>query len=315
MKCSSSAGVVVGRFQVPELHEGHKHLISMAQLNHVKLLVFIACTEVKGSNRDPLDYKTRAAMVKYQFPDAIINPIYDQPLDSTWSFMLDGMITKEIGRKEALLYSSKNGFHDAYCGKYKVNYVKEIDFYRGTELREIQGLIVPTTKEGRCGVIYGITNQYPRVYPTVDAAVLKVDEGKTKVLLGIKKGQLGLRFPGGFVDPNDPSLEYAARREVWEECGKIETDDYEYVCSGIVDDWRYRNRPEKIMSTFFKCKYGWGEYSSACKELDAEFEKLQFYPVDLATAHRMAMTHKDFYMALLKNIKQTKVDTNGIFDK
>jgi hypothetical protein len=162
---NKGTGVVVGRFQVPDLHEWHKKLISIAQVNHKKLIVFISCTVVKGSDKDPLDYATRAAMVKYQFPDATVLPILDHPSDKIWSQCLDGEIYKAAGRSGATLYSSKGGFHKAYHGKFKVHYVDEIDFYRGTELREITGQIVrliaagpasatryPTGNSGRASV-------------------------------------------------------------------------------------------------------------------------------------------------------------------
>jgi bifunctional NMN adenylyltransferase/nudix hydrolase len=305
-------GVVVGRFQVPELHEGHKKLISMAQINHERCIVFIACTEVKGSDRDPLDYDTRAAMVKYQFPGVIVKPIHDNPSDHVWSQELDGEIIKTVGRKTVMLYASKGGFASCYHGRYKICNVPEVDFYRGTELREIRGKIVPTTKEGRCGVIYGIVNQYPRLFQTVDMAVVKIESGKPYILLGIKKNMEGLRFPGGFVDQSDESLEDAAKREVYEECGGINTDDYEYVCSGIVDDWRYRNRPEKVMSSLFKCTYMWGPYDEACKKPDSEFTKLAFYPVDRKTSEKMADTHKPAFIKFMSWIgKRKERNTDG----
>jgi len=287
-------GVVVGRFQVPELHEAHKQIIAMAKISHKQYIIFIACTSVKGSTRDPLDYETRAAMIKYQFPDAIIRDIWDSPSDEEWSQNLDGKIICEIGKKKALLYSGSDGFAKHYTGRFTVKQISSIDFYRGTEIREIHGDIVPTTKEGRCGVIYGVANQYPRVYPTVDIAVFK----KNEILLGTKKGMKGLRFPGGFVDPTDINLETAAKREVFEECGGIETGTYEYVCSEIVDDWRYRNRDEKIMTTLFKCQYIYGCYNEACKKVDSELATLKFYPLDNKTMVQMAIGHLPLYKKL-----------------
>lgn len=293
-------GVVVGRFQVPELTEAHKQIIAMAKLCHEKYMVVIACTSVKGSKRDPLDFDTRYSMVKYQFPDAIITHIMDNPSDEIWSQNLDGRIISQVGKKKVLLYAGTNGFDKSYFGRFPVKKVKEIDFYRGTELREIEGKIVPTTKEGRCGVIYGVTDRYPTAYPTVDIAVLNEHN---MILLGVKHDQKGLRFPGGFVDPTDATLEAAAKREVGEECGGIETGDYEYVCSGIVDDWRYRNREEKVMSTLFQCKYVFGNYDSACKKIDAEFAKLCFYPLNMNTMKSMAITHMPFFKRLLQKRK------------
>lgn len=293
-------GVVVGRFQVPELHEAHKQIINIAKLHHKKYIVFIACTSVKGSDRDPLDFDTRAEMVRYQFPDAIIKRIWDNPCDRAWSKDLDGQIVSEVGKSSVILYSGDKGFADNYHGRFNVKQFKEINFYRGTELREIQGKIVPRTKEGRCGVIYGIVNQYPRVYFTTDTAVIKnLSCGKKLVLLGEKPNLPGLRFPGGFVDPSDNTLELSAKREVFEECGGIETADYQYVLSTIIDDWRYRNRAEKVMTTFFRCTYVYGDYTAGIKTKDAEFVSLRFYPLDKTTLAKMSGNHAILMKALL----------------
>lgn len=293
-------GVVVGRFQVPELHEAHKQIINIAKLSHKNYIVFIACTSVKGSDRDPLDFDTRAAMVRYQFPDAIIKPIHDNPCDKAWSKNLDGEIVSLFGKTPVTLYSGDKGFADNYHGRYKVKQFKEINFYRGTELREIQGKIVPTTKEGRCGVIYGVVNQYPRVYFTTDTAVIKnLRNGKKLVLLGEKPNLPGLRFPGGFVDPSDKTLELSAKREVFEECGGIETSDFQYVMSTIIDDWRYKVRPEKVMTTFFRCTYMYGDYTAGIKAKDAEFFSLKFYPLDKTTLAKMSGNHAILMKALL----------------
>jgi len=302
------AGVVVGRFQVPELHEAHKQLIAAAKLSHEKYMIFIACTSVKGSLKDPLDFDTRANMIRYQFPDAIIRRINDNPSDEIWSQELDGLIIAEVGKKKVILYSGNNGFADNYTGRFPIREIPEIDFYRGTEIREIEGKVVPITKEGRCGVIYGVANQYPRAYPTVDVAVIK----DNSVLLGIKKNMLGLRFPGGFVDPTDKSLEDACKREVQEECGGIEIADFEYICSGLVDDWRYRGRDEKIISSFFLCKYIFGNYIHACTQADAEFTSLKFYPINSDTLNKMAPTHRQFFKSLLNPTNDEKIV--NIFD-
>jgi 8-oxo-dGTP pyrophosphatase MutT (NUDIX family) len=64
----------------------------------------------------------------------------------------------------------------------------------------------------------------------------------------------GIPLVGGFVDPNDSSLEAAARREVMKEA-HIEIATVEYVGSYRVDDWRFLREVDKIMTTVFVADY------------------------------------------------------------
>ncbi len=67
------------------------------------------------------------------------------------------------------------------------------------------------------------TYEYPRPSLTVDCILFGFDEGELKVLLIRRSGEpfKGLwAFPGGFLDvDDDPSIEYAAKRELEEETG------------------------------------------------------------------------------------------------
>ena len=58
-----SLGVIVGRFQVPELHEGHHKLIAHVLSQHPQILILLGVTPVLGSKRNPLDYITRERMI------------------------------------------------------------------------------------------------------------------------------------------------------------------------------------------------------------------------------------------------------------
>ncbi len=67
------------------------------------------------------------------------------------------------------------------------------------------------------------TYEYPRPSVTVDCILFGFDEGELKILL-IQRGGEPFRgmwaLPGGFLDiDTDPSLEYAAKRELEEETG------------------------------------------------------------------------------------------------
>ena len=61
-------GVIVARFQVASLHEGHKELIDTVLTNHPKVMIFLGLSQVKGSINDPLDYQPRKQMILETFP-------------------------------------------------------------------------------------------------------------------------------------------------------------------------------------------------------------------------------------------------------
>ena len=86
------------------------------------------------------------------------------------------------------------------------------------------------------------------VYPTVDCAIF--DEAYQFILLARKKNQTLYRFVGGFVDPADQAYEMAALREAHEETGLL-CHDVMYVTSQKVNDPRYADKEDKIITTFY----------------------------------------------------------------
>lgn len=97
-------------------------------------------------------------------------------------------------------------------------------------------------------------------YPTSFQAVDVVIEKGTQLLLGKKPTQPHWRFIGGFVDPKDNSLETAARREAYEEAGSnLELNRFDYLFSFRVDDPRYYDSEDKIMSAVFLASYVYGK--------------------------------------------------------
>lgn len=251
-------GVVVGRFQTPFLHEGHRHIIETALSRHKTVLVVLGSVRSLATKRDPLDYAARRAMILGEYPDVRVVELHDSKLDSIWSENLDRKIEAEFPGAKATLYGSRGSFIPYYMGIHKCVTLrpKNADI-SATKIRENIVSSPENSESFRKGAVYAISVRPPLSYQTVDVAILSHDG--TKVLLAGKKEEPGvLRFIGGFVDKSDDTLEFAAKREVYEETTGIEIDNLRYVASHRIDDWRYRGTEDGIMTAFYKADYIFG---------------------------------------------------------
>lgn len=253
----NTVGVVVGRFHVAELHPGHKHLISHASSKNRHLLIVVGATRSLPSKRNPLPFEMRRMMIHKEFPNAMIVPLYDHPSNKEWDFALDELVEKLFPGASVTMYGSRDSFLTSYNGCHKKEEIKQISSASGTEYRSKTGKVL-ASKSFRHGVIHAITSRPPVPYPTVDVAIMRTQT--REVLLAGKKEDGGkLRFIGGFFDPTlDKSFEGAARRETFEETGCLEVDEYRVLGSAVVDDWRYRDTDDRVITTFFRAKYIFG---------------------------------------------------------
>lgn len=249
--------VVVGRFQTPYLHDGHCELLNWADENYDHVIVFIGVAQSIGTRNNPMDYPTRKLMIEQLFPHFEVRCIPDFDSDKVWSQTLDALINDSVKGKVDLIGGRKNFFKSYYgrnrCIKAQIRTVIE-----GISSTEMRKKILANGPIGgsdfRSGVIYSAMTQYPRAFPTVDIAVTKGVE----VLMGRRHAKDLLRFPGGFVDPTDCSLEVAAQRELHEECDVSIEGPLTYVDSFKVEDWRYKGTGDGIMTTLFQGSYTFG---------------------------------------------------------
>ena len=244
-------GVIIGRFQTHELHNGHMELLNEVIKRNNKVLVFLGVSSTLGTKKNPLDFPTRKKMLEEYYGDKItaILPIHDKKSDLLWSKEVDNRIREVFPIGSIVLYGSKDSFIPHYKGNFATCQLEPSSpFISATQTRQQVSEQIIKSKEFRAGVIYGIYNTYPTVFSTVDIAIY--NEDKTEILLGRKPYENKYRFIGGFVDINDASFEIAARREVMEETG-LEIDDLKYVKSMRVDDWRYRKEPDRSIITHF----------------------------------------------------------------
>jgi bifunctional NMN adenylyltransferase/nudix hydrolase len=172
----------------------------------------------------------------------------DLPDDRIWSQELDRRILELRPEGVVMLYGTAENFVQRYSGRYEAEVLEaqEEDFPAVPETSALTNL-----RDFRAGMIYANIRRYPTVYPTVDMAVFRYDY--QQVLLARKATETRFRFPGGFTDPADPSFEDAVLRELGEECGELTIDELTYVGSCHINDWRYRDAADSIITHLYAC--------------------------------------------------------------
>lgn len=272
MAQKNTLGVIIGRFQVPSLHAGHRFLVDAVLDRHEQVLILVGVHNAQPTERNPLPYELRKQLIREVYPNAIVEPLYDCATNAAWSRHVDNVIEQYAA--EAILYGSRDSFAPHYEGKYAVEVLPELPDVSGSQQRQEISPDKAEAESFRKGVIYSVQGtRFPIAYPTVDVAVLHTT--RPEVLLGRKPGEVSWRFIGGFVDPTDQSFERAARREVREEAGDIEIDDLTYICSANIDDSRYYGCKDGIMTSFFAAKYIFGHIAAG-----DDLEEVRWFPLD-----------------------------------
>lgn len=253
---STDVGVIVGRFQVHELHEAHTSLIDTVKSNHDKVLIFIGLSPLRGTTSDPLDFASRKKMINETYPDVDVLYIEDCSSDDVWSVKLDSQIERFTKPYQSVtLYGGRDSFIPHYNGKYDTEELESDTWISGSEIRRRISNNFTPNRDYRAGVIAASYDRFPGCYVTVDIAVVDWEAGN--VLLVKKPDESDLRFPGGFSSPETMSFEADARREVLEETS-VEADNFQYIGSTFIDDWRYKNSTDKIKTIFFVADYIYG---------------------------------------------------------
>jgi bifunctional NMN adenylyltransferase/nudix hydrolase len=249
----ADVGVIVGRFQVPFLHEGHQEILGHVCNKHSKVLIFLGLSPCLVTRNNPLDFEARKQMLLQSYPKATVCYIKDSVSDDVWSKKLDEQIGDLVSPNQSVtLYGGRDSFIDHYTGKYPTELLEATRFLSGTEIRNSVSNKVKASPDFRAGVIWAAYNQYPKVFPTVDCAIFNDD--MSKLLLARKPHETLYRFVGGFAQSDSPSYEADVRREVQEEAGITITDPV-YVGSMKVDDWRYRREVDKITTVLYTAKH------------------------------------------------------------
>lgn len=286
-------GVIVGRFQIDNLHTGYLKLLNEVHKRSDEVVVCLGVKPTPSNKKNPLDFLNRYNTLNQSYTNCYIIPVIDHPSNEQWSKNLDYLLDSLFMGKEITLYTGRDGFNEHYTGKYPVEVITtDIDHLNSSDRREIVGNATINSPDFRAGIIYAINNLPPRNYLTVDIAC--VDEKADKVLLGRKRGQSVYCFPGGFYDPKDGNPLNAARREFCEETSLGCEGGEDLVGVYHIDDWRNRDSPDVNTMTFF---YTW-PYCFGRAEAADDLEEVIWVPISPTPVVKLNPAHKVLWDAL-----------------
>lgn len=251
-KSEFDVGVIVGRFQVPELHEAHRELVDSVKARHPRVIIVLGMSVVQGTRNNPLDFASRKQMIQEAYPDIDVVYVKDCKSDEAWSRRLDEVVRDLVGPNlTAVLYGSRGSFISSYHGSFKTLELVANRFISGTEVRAQISKKAKPSYDWRAGAIWQAFNQFPKVWTTVDIAIMR--NSFKEVLLGRKSSERGFRFIGGFSDPQSNCYEDDAIRETMEET-ELSVHGMKYIGSDRIDDWRYRGEVDCIKTMMFVCE-------------------------------------------------------------
>jgi bifunctional NMN adenylyltransferase/nudix hydrolase len=292
-----SVGVIIGRFQVAELHPGHRKLFEVVLARHKRVLVLLGIPAWRGGIKNPLDYKTREQMIRSYYPSVTVSYVGDRQTNEEWSKDVDKAIRHLYPLEKIVLYGGRGGFTDHYSGIFPTIETLEdplFDAENGTDCRNSTAALPRESKDFRAGIIYSSYSLPSTIVMCVDGAVLK-HQSKVglQVLLIRKSNELNWRFPGGKLEGTDSSLENACSREVREETG-LEIGPPVYIGSdGIIPDWRGKQSGIGIASSLFYVPYLYG-----AAQAGDDAAETKWFILNELTENNMEPCHKKFLIML-----------------
>lgn len=319
MSRTKKIGVIVARMQCHVPTYAHERLLETVMELSDDVIIILGESHGRNTKNNPLPWKVREHAIRqlaivdnFDKGTVAITPLQDHKCDKVWSEFLDEAIDDNLPYPknmsfdaydyEITLYGARDSFIKYYSGIHKTVELKFDDIFNtisATKQREnihrynLDRLQV--SDDFRKGLIWASNHRYPVSFQTVDIAIL---HPLTRALLvGKKQGESGYRFIGGFVDPSDSSLEGAAEREVNEETGGIHTKNYQYLGSFRIDDWRYRNESDKIMTAFFRC-----DYTDGRSHATDDISELKWLAYDAIKENTFEPEHEPLKLKLLEHL-------------
>tara|TARA_R110000851_G_scaffold103340_14_gene220328 strand:+ start:1440 stop:2438 length:999 start_codon:yes stop_codon:yes gene_type:complete len=240
----AEVGALISNMQRAELAVDDKSILNMVR-RHPCAVVLLKVCSLPGSKAAPLDFVVRMRMIHEYDPTIVVLPLLDVRDVTEWSRQVDRQIRTAFPFGAVQLYVKKASL---YNGQFNIFQIYEAQ--RDMSEWRNKGAENPVFDASfRKGMIYHAQHKWTRVSPVVDIIPITAD-GHLVVGRKDKKGLLCLI--GGFVDPQDPSYEDAASRELREEASiGADPASLQYITSRDIPDWRLRKHPETMKSALF----------------------------------------------------------------
>jgi ADP-ribose pyrophosphatase YjhB (NUDIX family)/nicotinamide mononucleotide adenylyltransferase len=266
-------GVVIGRFQIDQLHDGHLRLIDHVIALNDAVLVLVGDRNSPPTAENPLSFAIRKEMIEEEFGEVQVMAMMDHPSNKIWSYKLDGLLTtvKNGGQYDSVtLYCGRDGFAPHYQGSYPVE-VQSFGIdgesatarrkYIAEEYRPLDDFDENSITFRR-GIIYAMQHLPHRTYLTVDIACTRGENGEMEVCMAQRQWETDVwRLPGGFVEAGE-SFKTAARREFQEETSAW-IEGVNIVGDFPIKDWRLRGVSSVSHKTILCHGSGWGNIQGA----------------------------------------------------
>lgn len=295
-------GVLIARFQIDELHEGHRRLIEEVERMHEKVIILLGDKPTPVTATNPLSYEVRRQMVLAEYPFVEIYRLMDIKCNKKWSNRVDNLIGHD--QNDVVLYSGRDGFIPWYTGKYKtVELDLGIESISATARRKEIGLTSVTNPlhsdaNFRRGIIYAMQNLPHRTYTTVDMAIIRESKGQRfmrvplELLLARKPDEELWRFPGGFVDKGEKFAD-AAARETIEETG-LNVKKWYYLDDFMIPDWRVQG----VEGVDHKTVLMVGQYDGGTAVAGDDINEVKWFKFSEITENMLVKLHRQLYHRL-----------------
>lgn len=157
---TKTIGVVIGRFQVPELHDGHLALLDHVIKTSDDICVLVGvCRNTSAKNLLPFDCVEQT--IRTSYPAIFhVHPLLDIPgEDLQWSMQIDRFLELLFPCAEIKLYGGRDSFKTHYHGRHRP-VIEYAHFDSGTNGTRIRSEIINGKPEDspafRRGIIYGV---------------------------------------------------------------------------------------------------------------------------------------------------------------
>jgi bifunctional NMN adenylyltransferase/nudix hydrolase len=303
-----NTGIIIARFQTPNLHKGHILLINKVLQFHKKVFIFLGVSPFVNE-KNPLDFPTRVQMILNHYPNITVVPIRDVEDNKLWAENLDNMIRAVEPKNKVILYGGRDSFITYYkpFGKFEcIDILPELDM-SATELREEVCNEVLNSADFRAGIIYHIHNTYSKVLPTVDIITYRKNNDLIEVLLGQKhseKDSDAWRVPGGFIEKKHNGGKGAAIAELKEETNiDIIEQDLKFIGQFNINDWRFKNSRDAIMTTLYCVNYNKIDGFLQSEIAGDDLYRIKWF--DILQVHKFIRNeHKELLEAFIEYIKK-----------